>query len=240
MMVSFVIADYTHSKLKRLNEKFTVTDSVTVGGNPYSVCRIGQNEVATYICGKGHIQIVSLGKTIQLASTINISNFNDPVGVCYDTTFDAIMLCESNKISVYSKSGNLIKTLEKDKNGDQLFTEARQVAMNKNNQLMFVSNGKGNNVKALTRDGEIVWTFSDPALQRPWGVCILPDDIILVSGLSSHNLLQVNKKGEMINELLGASEQLQGPLALAFDKRSCRLLVGSHSNELRVYTLSKT
>ncbi|XP_060557696.1 uncharacterized protein LOC132718084 [Ruditapes philippinarum] len=237
---SFVIADYTHSKLKRLNEKFTVTDSVTVGGNPYSVCRIGQNEVATYICGNGHIQLISLGKTMQLALTINIGKCNDPVGVCYDTTLDGIMLCESNKISVYSKSGNLIKTLEKNKNGDQLFTKATQVAMNTNTKIMVVSNGDGNNVKALTRDGEIVWTFSDPALQRPWGVCILPGDIILVSGLSSNTVLQVNKKGKMISELLGGSEQLNQPFALAFDKMSSRLLVGCSSNELCVYTLTKT
>ncbi|XP_060564946.1 uncharacterized protein LOC132724141 [Ruditapes philippinarum] len=238
---SFVIADYTHSKLKRLNNKFTITNFVTVGGSPYSVCRVGQNEVATYIRVKGQIQLVSLGKAMQLTSTINVCNLQHfPVGVCYDTPLDAIMLCDTDKISVYSKSGNLIKTLEKNKNGDQLFTEARQVAMNTNNQLMVVSNGNGNNVKALTRDGEIVWTFSDPALQRPWGVCILPGDIILVSGLTSNNVLQVNKKGEKISELLGASEQLKDPFALAFDKKSSRLLVGCSSNELRVYMLSKT
>ncbi|XP_060604990.1 uncharacterized protein LOC132757660 [Ruditapes philippinarum] len=217
-----------------------VTDFVEVGGNPYSVCRVGQNEVATYICGKRRIQLFSLGKTMQLTSTINISNCSDPVGVCYDTTLDAIMLCDGDKISVYNKSGNLIKIYEKNKNGDQLFTKARQVAMNMNNQLMVVSNDTGNNVNALTKDGEVVWTFSDPGLKRPWGVCILPGDIILVGGLSSNTVLQVNKKGEKISELLGASEQLNKPLALAFDKRSSRLLVGSSSNDLRVYTLSKT
>ncbi|XP_060557695.1 uncharacterized protein LOC132718083 [Ruditapes philippinarum] len=237
---SFVIADYTHSKLKRLNDKYTVTDFVEVGGRPYSVCRVGQNEVATYIKGKCQIQLFSLGKAMQMSSAINLGNFSFPVGVCYDTTFDAIMLCDSDKISIYSKSGNLIKIYEKNKNGDQLFTGTRQVAMNTNNQIMVVSNDNGNNVKALARDGEEVWTFTDPGLQRPWGVCILPGDIILVSGFSSYNVLQVNMKGEKISELLGASEQLKGPFALAFDKKSSRLLVGCSSNEVNVYTLSKT
>ncbi|XP_060564949.1 uncharacterized protein LOC132724144, partial [Ruditapes philippinarum] len=234
---SFVIADITHLKLKRLNEKFSVTEFVEVDGNPYSLCRVGHNEVATYILGGG-IQLISVGNSMQLASTINISECNNPVGVCYDTTLDAFMLCDVGKISVYSKSGNLIKTLEKNKNDDKLFTETRQVAMNTNTQIMVVSNGTGDNVKALTRDGEIVWTFSDPSLERPWGICILPGDIILAGGVGSNNVLQVNKKGEKISELLGASEQLNQPFALAFDKTSSRLLVGCSSNELCVYTLT--
>ncbi|XP_060557674.1 uncharacterized protein LOC132718074 [Ruditapes philippinarum] len=78
----FVIADYTHSKLKRMNKKFTATDFVEVCGHPYSVCRVGQNEVATYINCKVQIQLFSLGNTMQLTSTINISKCNNPVGVC--------------------------------------------------------------------------------------------------------------------------------------------------------------
>ncbi|XP_053386520.1 uncharacterized protein LOC128550782 [Mercenaria mercenaria] len=46
---TFVIADYTHSKLKRLNESFTVEDHIKVGGNPYSVCSVGPKEVATFL-----------------------------------------------------------------------------------------------------------------------------------------------------------------------------------------------
>ncbi|XP_053386550.1 uncharacterized protein LOC128546168 [Mercenaria mercenaria] len=234
---TFVIADYTHSKLKRLNESFTVEDHIKVDGSPYSVCRTGPNEVATFLNDIMKIQFVSIGQNMELKTAFDVGR--SAIGVSYDVLQSSLLVCGGNQVSVYTKSGVLLKTYDKKENGDKLFKSATQLAFNTQNQFMFVTDYSDGNIKALVKDGKTIWTFSDPELKQPWGVCVLPGDIILVIGFGSHNVLQIDKEGRKIGELVGVSEKLNKPFALAFDSKSSRLLIGSSSNEIHVYTLSK-
>ncbi|XP_053385629.1 uncharacterized protein LOC123537752 [Mercenaria mercenaria] len=234
---TFVIGDWTHSKLKRLNESFTVEDHIQVDGRPYSVCRTGTNEVATFLDGKNKIQFVSLGQRMELKTAFNIDS--SEVGVSYDVLQGSLLICGGNQVSVYTKSGVLLQAYSKEETGDKMFVSAKQLAFNTQNLYMFVTDDSDGKIKALVKDGKTIWTFSDPKLQRPWGVCVLPGDIILASGLASNNVLQIDKDGRKIGELLGASEQLKYPYALAFDRKNSGLLIGSSSNKIHVYTLSR-
>ncbi|XP_053386551.1 tripartite motif-containing protein 29-like [Mercenaria mercenaria] len=56
----YVIADHTHSELTRLNGNFTVEDHIKVDGQPFSVCRVGPKEVATFLNGINKIQLCRL------------------------------------------------------------------------------------------------------------------------------------------------------------------------------------
>ncbi|XP_053385730.1 uncharacterized protein LOC123537750 [Mercenaria mercenaria] len=234
---TFVIADWTNSKLKRLNKSFTVKDHIKVECNPYSVCRTGTNEVATFLNEKTKIQFVSLGQRMELKTAFNIDS--SAVGVSYDVLQDSLLVCQGNQVSVYTKSGQMLQQYGKKGSGDNLFTSTAQLAFNVSSQFMFVTNYDAGNLQALTKDGKIIWTFSDPELKQPWGVCVLPGECILVCGQGSDNVLQIDKKGQRIGELLGASENFKYPFALAFDRKSSRLLIGSNSNEIHVYTLSR-
>ncbi|XP_053385734.1 uncharacterized protein LOC123537753 [Mercenaria mercenaria] len=81
---TIVIADWTHSKLKRLNGSFTVEDHINVESYPYSVCRTGTDEVATFLNGRTKIQFVSLGQRMELKTAFNIDS--SAVGVSYDVS----------------------------------------------------------------------------------------------------------------------------------------------------------
>ncbi|XP_053385733.1 uncharacterized protein LOC128550536 [Mercenaria mercenaria] len=133
----------------------------------------------------------------------------------------------------------MLKQYGKKESGDNLFKSATQLALSISNQFMFVTDYDAGNLQALTKDGNIIWKFSDLELKQPWGVCVLSGQYILVCGRGSNNVLQVDKKGKRIRELLGPSEKLNDPLALAFDRETSRLLIGNSSNEIHVYTLSK-
>ncbi|XP_053386552.1 uncharacterized protein LOC128550792 [Mercenaria mercenaria] len=234
---TYVIADYTHSKLKRLNGSFKVEDHIKVGGNPCSICRTGPNEIAAFLHGINTIQFVSVGQRMELKTAFNVDR--SAVGVSYDILQSSLLVCGGNQVSVYTKAGVLLKTYEKKETGEQLFKFAIQLAFNTQNQLIFVTDESGGKIKALVKDGKTIWTFCDPKLTRPWGVCVLPGDIILASGLASTNVLQIDKNGRKIGELLGASEKLNQPFSLTFDRKHSRLLIGNNSNEIHVYTLSK-
>ncbi|XP_053385592.1 uncharacterized protein LOC128550469 [Mercenaria mercenaria] len=233
---TYVIADYTDLQITRLDGNFGVRDHIKVSGNPFSVCRVGPKEVASLPYGINKIQFVSIGRRMELKTEFNVGS--SAVGVSYDAAQDSLFVCHSNQVSIYTKSGVLLRTYEKNENGDRLFTSANQLALNVSSHIMFVTDENGK-LTALSKDGKVIWTFSDSELRRPWGVCVLPGDIILASGMGSKNVLQIDKDGRKFGELLGASEQLKNPYALAFDRKHSKLLIGSSSNEIHVYTLSR-
>ncbi|XP_053385637.1 uncharacterized protein LOC128546137 isoform X1 [Mercenaria mercenaria] len=233
---TYVIADYTDLQITRLDGNLAVGDHIKVSGHPFSVCSVGPKEVATFLYGINKIQFISVGQCMELKTEFNVGS--SAVGVSYDATQDSLFVCHSNQVSIYTKSGVLLRTYEKNENGDRLFTLARQLALNVSNHSMFVTDENGK-LTALSKDGKVIWTFSDSELRRPWGLCVLPGDIILASGIGSNNVLQIDKDGRKIGELLGASEKLAFLYALAFDRKHSRLLIGSSSNEIHVYILSK-
>ncbi|XP_053386366.1 uncharacterized protein LOC123537747 isoform X2 [Mercenaria mercenaria] len=122
---TYVIANYTNSELKRLNGSFAVEDHIQVGGTPYSVCRVGPKEIATFLNGMNKIQFVSFGQRMELKTGFYVGS--SAIGVSYDATQDSLFVCHSNQVPIYTKSGVLLRTYEKHDNGDKLLMSARQL-----------------------------------------------------------------------------------------------------------------
>ncbi|XP_045189180.2 uncharacterized protein LOC123546733 [Mercenaria mercenaria] len=233
---SFLLADYHNKKLKRLDTSYVIKESIPIDGSPIGLCSVGKKEVAVCLHFVGKIQFVSVENSLKLTSTISVDTTCH--GISYGETIDEMYACCGASIKVYNRAGTLLRAYDKGTNGEQLFYSTRQVTVNAvNSQIIVADDKKG--LVALDIRGTNEWLLSDQELSSVWGLCILPNGIILASGNTSNNVLQVDKTGRKMGVLLGAMEGLKYPYSLAFGKRDSRLIVGCNSEEIFVYTLSR-
>ncbi|XP_053407026.1 uncharacterized protein LOC128559438 [Mercenaria mercenaria] len=233
---SILLADHYNKKLKRLDSSYMIKESIPLDGQPIGICSVGKKEVAVCLFSVGKIQFVSVENNLKLTSTISVDT--GCYGISYRETIDEMYACCGTSINVYNRAGTLLRAYDKGINGEQLFSGTRQVTVNAaNSQIIVADSNKG--LVALDIRGKNEWLLSDQELIGAWGLCILPNGFILAGVISSNNVLQVDKTGRKMGVLLGAIEGFNQPYSLAFGKHDSRLIVGSCSQEIFVYTLSR-
>jgi hypothetical protein len=235
---SLMIFDHANDVLKRLSiDDFKIIDQLNFGVNSFSICSVGTEEVAVALCYNRMIQLVAVGRTMTL--TRSFSTDQRCRGVAFSEVSGEFYVSNHyNKVNVYDKNGKLMKTYDKDNKGRSMFSYTCNVAWNEDKTILYVTDGYTGLI-ALSKSGELLWTFNDAELICPHGLCVLPGDVILVSGVGSHNVIQVDKRGKKLGTLLGAKDNLYGPYALAYGMDRSRLIVGHRSNEIHVYNLVK-
>ncbi|XP_045177457.2 uncharacterized protein LOC123537747 isoform X1 [Mercenaria mercenaria] len=135
---TLVIADKTNSQLKKMSENFTVEGRIYVGGKPYSICKVGLNKVATVVYGNS-VLFVDVGVKMKLGTKFYTDGL--AASVSYDAKQDALLVCNQNQVSVFTKSG----AYERNEYGHKLFTFATQLSLNASNDVMFVSDSRTEN-----------------------------------------------------------------------------------------------
>ena len=231
---TILIAEHSTSLLKRLNENFTVRDLIPVKGQPDDLCRIGHSEIALCLGNAETIQFVSIGITMEPSHSFECGKGAN--GISYNDSSGEVLVCYSNRVCLYSKAGIVLKTFDKDENEKQMFSSCRKIALSAMKELIFITD-KVNGLIVLNKDGKKVWTFTDPDLKEARGICVLPGDLLFVSGASSNNILQIDNDGKKEGILVEPTNGLTKPLAMAFDEENSRIIVGCGSNEISVYSI---
>jgi hypothetical protein len=236
-----VISDYDNGRVKRFNVDLKIKDYVDLPGNPVSMCITGKQEVALALREQKKIQFVSCGEQLSLGSLIDTPERCS--GLCYNSMKEELYVCcwsddnQRGAVYVLKKSGDVLRsmiTMESAK----LNYPCQIICLPDENIIVFADCTKG--IKMLDTNGSEMWTYSDKSLRRPWGVCSLPYQQYLVTGVNSSNVLQLNKDGEKVVELLGAEEKLKIPSVLAFEEDSYILMVGGVMNYILVFKLTRT
>jgi hypothetical protein len=232
---SIVIIDYYNKKLKQLNSNYKVKDTLAVNGNPIGICDVSSNEVAVNLYSTGQIQFISVKDSMRLTSSIQVDK--SCYGIYYNERSDELFACCGSNISVFDKRGSLLRVLNTDPNGEQLFSSLRQVIVtDSRNEIVVTDENKG--LISVNPQGKVNWFIKNRELSSAWGLCVASGGILFVSGYISHNIIQVDKNGNKKGVLLGTSDGLCNPYSIAFDSQRSRLIVGMTSNDIHVFTLS--
>jgi molybdopterin converting factor small subunit len=234
-----LIFERTSTRLKRYSMRdIKVINQLQMNNCSHSICSLTSGEVAVAFNQKNKIQFVSVAGT-----TMTMTRSFTTVHGCWGVSFNKITgeLCVSDGgslVAVYNRTGQLMKTYQHDSTGRQLFTCSRNIAWSEDNTKLYVTDSKKGLI-ALDDSGTLLWVFTDPDLTSATGITVLPGDVILVSGLTSHNVLQVNKYGKRVGTAIGVRgcTCLNYPWALAFDRKSSILIVGHNKNIIQTYGL---
>ncbi|KAH3737477.1 hypothetical protein DPMN_044070 [Dreissena polymorpha] len=72
----------------------------------------------------------------------------------------------------------------------------RQCAVSPTGDRLYITSRNQNKLLTLARDGTLLATYTDPALDGPSGLHVTPAGQVLVCGDYSHTVLQVGWEGE--------------------------------------------
>jgi len=92
---------------------------------------------------------------------------------------------------------------------------------------LYISSLQQDKLLTLARDGTLLATYTDPALEWPRGLHVTPAGQVLVCGCWSHTVLQVGWEGQSKLTTLATEEDgVRGPRSVCYSSTTSSIIVG--------------
>ncbi|XP_052781550.1 uncharacterized protein LOC128218066 [Mya arenaria] len=227
-----VISDFNNNEVKLLDQEYRVVDHCDVPENPYNVCHIGGNEVAVCVNKYDdrhelHFINITNGK---LVTTRKLSFIHR----CFSAAHHGnnLYISSGTALYVYTMTGQLVKTLYEDRSGRNT---VRRIVISEDGKTIYITNNSNKQLITLDNLGNKLTSFTDPDLERPYGVHATTAGHVFVCCIDSNTVLQVDKDGKTKLATLARNQDgVNRPTALYFSSRTSSLVVAGYKDTLLV------
>ncbi|KAH3717134.1 hypothetical protein DPMN_059913 [Dreissena polymorpha] len=111
-------------------------------------------------------------------------------------------------------------------NDPTLFTVFK-CAVSPSGDKIFITNSSHSKVLTLARDGTVLQTFTDPDLQHPRCIHVTALGQVLVCGVSSSTIIQLDGEGKKkLATLATKRDGLNHPLSVFYNRSTASFIVG--------------
>ncbi|XP_052778639.1 uncharacterized protein LOC128216088 [Mya arenaria] len=234
----FVIADKMNCKVKLLDKECRVLDHCDVPAYPSHVCHIDGNEVA--VCHSSyddeheiHFIKATNGK---LVTTRKLSFKHR----CYAAAYHGGLLYVSSgyALYVYTMSGQKVKKLYKDTDGDKTVVK---FVLSNDGKTIYITNKDAHQLITLDNNGNKLASITDPDMKKPTGVHVTPAGHVFVCCYDSGIVMQVDTglqvgKAKLIT-LAREKDGLESPRDIYFSTHTSSLVVGGYKDTLLVFKI---
>ncbi|XP_053376605.1 uncharacterized protein LOC128547598 [Mercenaria mercenaria] len=228
-----LITDYNNQKLKRLDSTYKLKDYCHID-TPFGVCQTEPNDVAVSSWDGMKICLVNVGNNMTLKRSFNVGVHCRGIVHHKGELFVACGPFQGveNTVKVYDLYDRLLRTLQYN------VSSITHMSMKYDGSNIVLAENKKGLVK-LNRQGEKTSEFSDPCLKFAFGVCGSTSGDLFVCCKDSNNVVQFDKDGERIKEILTETDGIKSPVSVTFLNAPKRLILTFwSSNTIKVYTLS--
>lgn len=215
-----ILADNANLKLKRFDADHKVIDSIDLGATPYGLCCTGHSEVAVSLPWLHKIQFISVGRKMVVKWSFKVDE------ICRGISFNDgnLYICcggsgseDPGHVVVYDMSGCLLRILQTDH-----FLCPENILL-VDTKIYIVDKIRG--IVVLNKEGHTLSIFSDSRLSCTNDVCIGDHGEMYVCGKDSQNVLQFDKHGKVVNEILNQTFMNSSPVTVTFIRNPARLLI---------------
>ncbi|XP_053390422.1 uncharacterized protein LOC128553314 [Mercenaria mercenaria] len=214
-----VLADYINTKIKRLDTNFSIKDACILTSSPTAICCTAKDEIAVKLANDT-VQFISVGRALSVLRNISIAG-GSYLGMEYFA--GELWVSNASSVNVYNTSGTLLKSINKNMNGQSIFKSSPQRVV-VSGETVIVTDGSDGTV-CLGRDGEVRRELRDARLKYCIGVSVSDDGTVFLSGTSSHNIVIFSGEGICQGELLTTEMDLTHVSSLCYvNKRNCLML----------------
>ncbi|XP_053383738.1 uncharacterized protein LOC128549963 [Mercenaria mercenaria] len=217
-----LLADDNNKNIKLIDcESYKVRDSMKMSASLQSVCRISSVEAAVslYNTNSNTAQFVSTKN--KLAPTRSLKFDHGCRGI---VVMDGqLVICHSTKAYIYTINGERLKTIEKDRSGNNMFCQIREICLSDNGKTIHMVDDT-NGLITIDRDGNVIWKYSGQELMDAWGVCTDGNGNVFVSGGLSRNVIQLGPDGAFVGEVVSQANGLKCPSAVSFGRKKCSVI----------------
>jgi len=141
-------------------------------------------------------------------------------------------------VNIMTMDGRVTDEVDNQKTGKQVFQQPSTIAMSNSGDI-FVSDLGTSTIIQMDRIMRITQTFTSPMIKNPWGIVSVSTDQLLVAGRNSDSIVVLNPTSGTVTPLLGKTDGIQQPLAMAWCPASKKLFVDRNGDQtaLSVFTV---
>ncbi|XP_052251093.1 uncharacterized protein LOC127858165 [Dreissena polymorpha] len=218
-----LITDYNFKSVKLLDQTYKVVAHCDLPGSPYYICSVDSSLVA----------IALINNEVHFIRVTNDQLVNDRIlelqhycmGIAHHKS--NLYITDGSALYHYTVDGRLVSKMYK--GTDECSVTA--IAVSPDGGRIYVANWNSNQLVILSRDGTVISTFTDPALDwgqraRP-GLHVTDAGQVLVCGCRSHKIIQVDRDGrQRLAEVVTSKDGVRNPISVYYRKHTGSLIVG--------------
>lgn len=214
-------------QLMKYSQDGSYVGNIKLSNVPYDLTIIDSDRIAISYGNECFIEIFDLcNNTVENSITTE--------GRCFGIVYyegRLYVTVQGIGIIIMDLSGNLLNTIERD-------SEFIADVIVDNDRILY-SDYIENTVTCCNLNGEEIWVFNEDAVERPQGLAIDNNRNIFVAGTFSGNLTVISSNGKHSKTLLTATDGLNSPRAVYFDKSNSVLLVCDENETVAIFEVLK-
>jgi len=234
---SLLVGDYTNTTLRLVDSvSGVVLSKATLPSHPRRLCLLSDGRVAVTLYNSKKIQFICVANdTLLLDRSIDVKNIIAGIAQC-DSSYLAVSCDSPSKVEIMTMDGRVINDMDNKKAGKHVFQYPYFIAPTTSGDI-FVSDHGTSTITQMDRTLRISRTFSSPTLTSPYSIVSVSTDQLLVADRDSHSIVVLNPTNGTVTHLVGKTDGIQEPLAVAWCTTKKRLYVSSYGCQttLRVF-----
>ncbi|KAL4219264.1 hypothetical protein ACF0H5_021846 [Mactra antiquata] len=226
-----LFTDFLNNQLKCFDIlSLSPIDYCKVPNGPRGVCRVGE-EVA--VACKNVVQFISIHDKLSLSHSIKMNH--ESYGIAFND--DKLYITDGSRaLYMYDMSGNLLKTVTSDNDGQALFENSYHITFSDKKDILFVGDDdKG--LVCFNAQCDYMKTITDPDV-RPYSVCI--DDVgnVIAANYKLQTIVQCGRDGQKQDVIVNKIDCNVCQRSVCINRRLKRMFVSrSNSNDVRVFRM---
>lgn len=206
---------------------------------PWSVCAISPQVAAVSLPDLKQVQFVYVGKKLEKTKTLQLKY------ACYGIAFHMgeLFLCDNGStVYVYTTSEKLLRKLTLGRSGYGFmsygwFSWVVNIAVSGNGRLLYLADQERGLLAINTQNGNQVWQYNETPLKRATGVCQDGHGSVFVSGMDSHNVVQINECGKKLAEIATIANLVEKPISVCCLSDENGLIITTHGTAVAIVSL---
>ncbi|XP_052228802.1 uncharacterized protein LOC127843021 [Dreissena polymorpha] len=228
-----LVVDWRNKNVKLLNQQYQVVSHWDVNARPLDICLITPSEVAVAVNTSNIHEVQFI--TVNQGKLVSGRKFQLQHECTFITHHQGdLFVTSGQELYKYSLNGKLICRLYQDRSGD--YTVEKCAVSPTGDRLYITSYYPQNKLRTLARDGTLLATYTDPALDVLHGLHVTPAGQVLVCGRLSNTVLQVGWEGESKLANLAAEEDgVEYPVSVCYSSTTSCIIVGLSGDNILVF-----
>ncbi|XP_060583215.1 uncharacterized protein LOC132739517 [Ruditapes philippinarum] len=206
---------------------------------PWGITKVSDYKIAVTFPIEEMIRLITFSEEMEVLDITDIPGNIRCFGIAYSNNHLVVSYWFTDSIKILNMSGKIVKSFDKDDNGQDLFNIPWYLTVSPDNTMIYVSDCDKNTVTCLTFDGKVKAIYKDDQLKFPQQLTVDEYGSVYVCGRDSNNVHQLSHDLTKVEILLDKNHGIDTPTSIAYCQHTKRLFVGMYGNgKIKAYNVT--
>ncbi|XP_046549846.1 E3 ubiquitin-protein ligase TRIM71-like [Haliotis rubra] len=238
-----VVTDYSNNSVKSFytRNKQRHHSKLSLGGKPWGITRLKDNQVAVTVMYRRQIVTVEVNPDLVLLSTITTSKQYRGITSLTPSTLAAGSYSDKC-VDILDMRGNVLKSIKPIVRGKEIIHIPEFLCTTRTGNIL-VSDSGSKRVLCLPAEGDVVFTYpttGHTTLRLPGCITRTSTGDILVTDYYQHTVVHLTESGRFVRNILTKDGGVLSPLGVCVDGRGRVYVCNYVSGKIKVFTFSNS